>query len=257
MQSGIKEFSTRSPQLAQKNWFDAAAAVGCGRSTRTNAEVAKCMKRKPALEIARNLYPILGGTEEGIPPFPYAPTLDEKLVFSNNTHVKGAKLPMLIGVVDNEFGLFTVLFDRNISLPEIKAGNLALSECPTAARADLSIQQGNPTWRYRYMGDFPNLILSTKPPSGVYHYAEVPVLFGTVKQDRIKNTKEQDAVGRSMRGAWAAFAKDPSRGLINYEKGWPRYVADKSTLLRMGFENKAGSNTAIGNMYDGGCVKQG
>ena len=32
---------------------------------------------------------------------------------------------------------------------------------------------GHPTWRYRYYGDFPNMVITTKPYSGAFHGAEV------------------------------------------------------------------------------------
>ena len=103
------------------------------------------------------------------------------------------------------------------------------------------------------MGVFPNLILSTNPQSGAYHSGELPPLFDTIAQDLIASTREEIAIGNYMRGAWAAFAKDPVHGLERYEDGWPRYSVDKPSLIRIGYENRTGANLVNGNYYDVGC----
>lgn len=56
-----------------------------------------------------------------------------------------------------------------------------------------------------------------------------------------------------MRGAWAAFAKDPAAGLLAYGGGWPRYSSDDSTLVRLGYANQTGTNLGTGDAYDVGC----
>jgi hypothetical protein len=45
-----------------------------------------------------------------------------------------------------------------------------------------------------------------------------------------------------MRGAWAAFAKDPIKGLPSYD-GWPNYNPNGTTLIRLAY----GSNPLNGN----------
>lgn len=39
-----------------------------------------------------------------------------------------------------------------------------------------------------------------------------------------------------MRGAWAAFAKDPIQGLHNYD-GWANYKHGGKTLIRLAYGN--------------------
>jgi len=61
-------------------------------------------------------------------------------------------------------------------------------------------------------------------------------------------------MGKYMRGAWAAFSKDPEMGLKSY--GWPRYKPQdggKRTLVRLAWENGVGVNAAEPEMYDGRC----
>ena len=60
-------------------------------------------------------------------------------------------------------------------------------------------------------------------------------------------------IGQYMRGAWAAFAKDPVNGLSDYGGGWPRYSTGGQTLIRLAFNNMTGTNLAAGNQYDSGC----
>ena len=124
-------------------------------------------------------------------------------------------------------------------------------ECPAARRAALSVKHGNPTWRYRYHGEFPNMELSRNPPSGAYHESEVRQMFDTVVQDQIPSTKEEIALGKYLRQTWAAFAKDPVHGLERYN--WPRYNPNGTTLVRLGYNNKVGPNVAMGNLYDWEC----
>lgn len=54
-----------------------------------------------------------------------------------------------------------------------------------------------------------------------------------------------------MRGAWAAFAKDPYNGSSSY--GWPKYSAQQSTLIRLAYRNQTGPNSGVGEEFDGKC----
>lgn len=56
-----------------------------------------------------------------------------------------------------------------------------------------------------------------------------------------------------MRGAWAAFAKDPVNGLNTYDFGWPQYQNGNATLIRLGYNNLTGPNAALPYTYDAGC----
>lgn len=94
----------------------------------------------------------------------YGPTIDKKLVFSDYAQRKPAAAPILIGNNDFEAGLFRLLAP---SFPD-SIWNLVNQNafvCPAADRAAKLLAFGNPTWRYRYFGVFPNLILTTTPES--------------------------------------------------------------------------------------------
>jgi cholinesterase len=65
-------------------------------------------------------------------------------------------------------------------------------------------------------------------------------------------TEEQISIGDYMRGAWAAFAKDPQKGLETY--GWPKYDVTKDTLVRLAFDNITGPNLINPRRYDADCM---
>lgn len=268
---------------ANANWFNASASLACGNSSSDHNQVFECMQHKPAADIIRVLPSIdLGSSLASIP---YSPTVDEALVFSTYSERKAADLPMLVGNTDFEAGLFR-LYAPEVSNDQWHIFNQRTFVCPVAERAYSGKLQGAPIWRYRYFGEFPNLRLTTNPPSGAWHASEVgrslsnlfnidfsvllplspfqierrkltasqiPILFDTTSTTLIANTPEQVAIGKYMRGAWAAFAKDPVNGLTTYEGGWPQYNPSDRTLIRIGFNNVVGPNLAVGNQYDAGC----
>lgn len=243
--------SVRTREVAGKLWFNASATVGCGDASVPAEQVYECMLRVPAEDIVRSLT----NTVDSPYFMPYSPTIDGELVFAADANRSAARVAMLVGNTDNETGLFRLFVDPDRDLTDEfwEQENQRTFNCPAAARALASARAGNPTWRYRWHGVFPNTLIATNPPSGACHYSEVAVLFGTVDQSAIPNTRQEDAIGRYMRGAWAAFAKDPARGLLRYRGGWPRYVPDRKTLARIGYENRTGANLAVGNLYDAGC----
>lgn len=239
----------RTKELGEALWFNASEAIGCGGQNTSAVEVYKCMMTKPAKDIVKGLV----NTIDSPISLPYSPTVDNVIVFANYTGLPTAALPMMVGCTDFEGGLFRVFAPKGAPDGFWAHESQIQFVCPAAVRANVSVQAGNPTWRYRYMGVFPNLILSTNPQSGAYHSGELPPLFDTIAQDLIASTREEIAIGNYMRGAWAAFAKDPVHGLERYEDGWPRYSVDKPSLIRIGYENRTGANLVNGNYYDVGC----
>lgn len=81
--------------------------------------------------------------------------------------------------------------------------------------------------------------------------AKLPLLFNTTPQAVIPDTVEQIAIGKYLRGAWGAFAKDPVNGLTKY--GWPQYSTSGQTLIKLGFNNNTGLVVGAGNEYDAAC----
>lgn len=64
--------------------------------------------------------------------------------------------------------------------------------------------------------------------------------------------KEREA-GKYIRGAWAAFAKDPASGLKRYKEGWPEYEPGKKTLIRLAYGENAEVDLVDPALYDSAC----
>ncbi|KAK4096257.1 alpha/beta-hydrolase [Parathielavia hyrcaniae] len=247
--------------IAPRPAADAATALGCGDALTPHTEILTCMQSLPSQQIHATLRNVVDSPIL----MPYSPSIDEALVFSSPETRPIANIPMLVGNTDNESGLFRIfvppIFPGNASREVAfwRGYNQAKFSCPAGARAARNAREGLPTWRYRWHGVFPNTQLGTRQPSGAYHYSEMATLFGTLDGG---NTKEQEKVGRWLRGAWAAFARDPVRGLEKYGKGngkgkgkgnrWPGFEEEGETLARIGFEGREVSFVR-GDFYDAGC----
>ncbi|KAL2075539.1 hypothetical protein VTL71DRAFT_482 [Oculimacula yallundae] len=237
-----------SKGLAATAWFNVTTTLGCGTASSDSATVLECMRGKNYSDILGAIPPTTGTA--GILGY-FGPTVDGEVVFANYSSRTPAKVPMLIGNNNYEGGLFRTQFALNgLFYPDNfwDAFNLQAFTCPTGIRANLSTAAGIPTWRYRYMGVFPNLAVSDD--AGTYHVAEVPMLFNTA-QNSPAASPEQVSIGNYMRGAWAAFAKDPQKGLTNY--GWPLYNTSQDTLVRIAYENITGANLINPYRYDADC----
>jgi carboxylesterase type B len=163
-------FGLPTNTTANANWFNTTAAAGCGGAGNDHELVYQCMLSKSGEDIASSIPPnAVANSSAGLP---FGPVIDEELVFSNYADRKPIRTPVLVGNTNNESGLFRMMAPL-VSDAVWSAVNDAAFTCPAAARAAESLRHGNPTWRYRYFGVFPNLILSTSPESGSWHTSEV------------------------------------------------------------------------------------
>lgn len=242
-------------------WFTATMTLGCGNSTSDSAATLACMKSKSDQEL---LKAFLVTTTGGASPIAssFGPTVDGTVVFSDYTNrsIAGnfSRLPLLTGTTDYEAGLFKVLDAfQNVTQSDAywNLFDQIVFTCPCSGRANASIAQNVPTWRYRWFGVFGNTQLTTFPLSGAWHASELAPLFGNLPAGSgIPNsTAAELAISSYIRGAWATFAKNPTSGLTTYQDGWPKYIPDQPTLARLGYQNLSGVNLAIGNTYDVGC----
>ncbi|KAK2595513.1 hypothetical protein QQS21_006788 [Conoideocrella luteorostrata] len=245
---GVEQLSNHT---ANAFWFNATKQAGCGDNSTNFNEVYECMKSKSAEDIAKSL-PKSSSLDGANAPF--NPVIDESLVFSDYTKRKPVRAPIIVGHTDYEAGLALL---ANPATPQdeiIKLNSLAFN-CPAAMRAAASVSSGNPTWRYRWFGEFPNTRLTINPPSKAYHSSELSVLFNTSLTHLVPDTPEEKDIGSYFRGLWVAFAKDAVNGAAKYGDGLPTYSANQSTLIRLGYENIAGPNLGIGGQYDAACQK--
>lgn len=250
-QSGTTEVvPPNDASTAAALWFNASMILGCGGSGDNATEVMNCMRTKDVAQITTAI--------SSLPNF--VTSVDEQVVYSDYPARSLAgnfiKKPMLIGHTDFEAGMVRIVSGlKNITLPDsiLDAFDLETFYCPAASRANVSVYNNVPIWRYRYFGDFPNMRLSETIHTGAYHGAEVNILFDTVPvgEGIPESTAAEIEIGDYMRGAWAAFAKDPENGLDAY--GWPRYDPTKETLIRLGYMNNTGPNVAFPGNYDSAC----
>ncbi|KAE9364161.1 alpha/beta-hydrolase, partial [Stipitochalara longipes BDJ] len=224
------------------SWFGAASLAGCGNSSSNSTAVASCMQTVSVTALNKAAALVQGS---------WGPIVDNITIFSDySTRIRGGKfsqIPILIGNNDDEATLFLVQQElKNATLPEkVSDGNLQSFTCPAGARANASVAANLATWRYRYFGDFPNTMLTSSPDSGAWHGSEVPVIFDTLPQPGNgipASTSAEVAIGKYIRGAWAAFAKNSTGGLLTYEEGWPMYQPGGETLIRLAYNNLTGTN---------------
>ena len=214
--------SQAHPSKSADAWYTVVEALSCGNADSDPIEVLRCMKTKD-WAIVQDAIPRGKGLSAVVGKF--GPTVDEQVVFSDyvarSVDGRVAKRPLLIGNTHNEAGLFKPSFARqNVTFPEARWDELShtLFTCSTAARALASVVLGMPTWRYRWFGDYPSLLITESPPSGAWHGSEVPIIFDTSRdvQTLVKRTTLEEEMTVYTRGAWAAFAKDPVHGLTRY-----------------------------------------
>lgn len=165
----VDGFPPLSNTTTIQSWQRIAETAGCGSNATDPAAVTACMRTKSVSEIKASFSP----EDTGIGATPaFGPTTDDTVVFNNYASRKAAVGAYLIGNNQNEAGLFR-LFQPNQSDAYWQHFNDRLYTCADARRISRAIEEGNPAWRYRYFGDFANLAMSTDPPSGAYHGAEV------------------------------------------------------------------------------------
>ena len=164
----VTDFSPNTKDNAAKLWNETSARANC---VGTPEEVLSCMKSLPATDILRafpavvNPIPGMGGSQK------FQPMADEVLIFSNYSSRTPVASPIMIGNNDQELSVFRI-YAPNASDAAIEAVTLKFT-CAAALRAAMSVQNGNPTWRYRYFGEFANLRVTSTPNSGAWHGSEV------------------------------------------------------------------------------------
>lgn len=116
--------------------------------------------------------------------------------YPGQTEQQQAILEAYSADLDNPYAFFT-RYDGDTSF-----------QCPLAAFTNLLVDSNYAAWRYFYNATFPNLNIF--PGSGVYHYSEVPIVFGTFPTPNATHTERE--LSAYMQKTWADFAKDPHAG---------------------------------------------
>lgn len=228
-------FNPNNMTYALSIFYNVSETLGCGGAGNNPATIVACVR-------AANVSAVLAAAAKA-PALPtkvlaqatFHPTVDDVVVFGNyeTLSMNGSflRIPYLLGNADYECGWYKLsAYAAKINLTESQWDlfNQRAFTCPTGEEAKCRVQYGVPTWRYRYYGDWDNLRLYDgsaglgRRGSSVYHGTDIDMLFGTAyRVSGQMNTAEEDAAGKYMMGAWAAFARDPVQGLTKY--GWPSY----------------------------------
>lgn len=110
-----------------------------------------------------------------------------------------------------------------------------LFTCGSALQAMYRANNKVPVYRYRYMARFPSISWYPWMRDGT-HFAETPVLFGTMNTMAIRKVDETEKEAiKYMQKLWVAFANNPSDGLKNL--GWPKYKTDGKYISIIGSSN--------------------
>ncbi|KAK7756464.1 hypothetical protein SLS62_001690 [Diatrype stigma] len=160
------QFATAAQAAEASQWYSVSSKVGCGDALAGADAVFACMQGVDA-ETIKAALPVTGLSQA------FAPVVDDEVVFSDYVLRSPAAVPLLIGTNDKESDLFKYTLAENYSDTFYAQAELLLFDCPVASRADKGIAAGNPTWRYRWMGVFPNTVLAYVPMSGAWHGSEV------------------------------------------------------------------------------------
>ncbi|KAF2674205.1 alpha/beta-hydrolase [Microthyrium microscopicum] len=250
-----QDFFNPAPNNNFNAWFNASSKLGCGGEGTYLQDSVDCVRTKPfqqVLDAIRDPNPLtslLGA---------FGPTVDTKTVFSDYTSrsAKGefAQKPLLIGNNYNEAGLFKVLAlaaNQTVSALDWAIFNQGIFQCPTGTAANYRYVKNIPTYRYLYMGDFPNMALTYDPPSGAYHTSEIPIVFQTAEDTSgVASTPAEASISRYMNGAWAAFAKDPTKGLRGDYFEFPQYSPLTKSLILFAYDNRTHPYIAPSIEYD-------
>ncbi|BFZ56064.1 hypothetical protein PYCC9005_003106 [Savitreella phatthalungensis] len=237
---------SKDPAANNTGYQVIASQVGCGYngtstssaaagsyptpSGRASVEQLRCMQALNFTTIQAAVSNYSGSTNA------FQPTIDNITVFSQAAYARMsdagefARIPTLVGNNNNE-GSILVALSPGVA-PDVIT-NLSFT-CPSARVATARYNYSVPVWQYRYFGVFAEQLKAL----GAFHSSEIPLVFGTLAASGLNasnSTLQQTSA--AMQGGWAAFIRDPARGLTQY--GWPLYDPSNnaSTLIRIAYEN--------------------
>lgn len=237
MESGQANFYIDSDSVSANPapWDALMAALNC---TGTKKEILRCARAAPALKL-KSLIEHMELT--------FSPISDNvtMLVSPEAARKAGkmARVPVLTGTNANEGrastygvtnitdfvnetfpGLPSFLAQEIIAAYPIPSPGISsvyeqaaaivtdfIFQCPCAILANYTKQSGVPVWRYLYNASFPNLLpaINLGVNLGVYHGAEVPIVWGTYP--RANATNHEIALSAYVQTVWANFAKNPTQ----------------------------------------------
>ncbi|KAI4223713.1 MAG: hypothetical protein L6R36_005209 [Xanthoria steineri] len=260
-------FGVNSNEVARGYWYNVSALLGCGEE----GDTLPCMRaidNITAIEEAAGKIKAPASSNPGRSSPVFQPTPDGVTVFDDYVarYKRGdfSRLPTLLGQTHSEASWYKIpaYQNQNTTLPPAlwSSFNLASFTCPTAFAALSRSSYSTPVYRFRYFGDWDNLRFygpsagnGNENGSGAYHGSDVQMVVGNSVgvSGGVGKSAEEARMEGVMGGAWAAFARDPGRGLEGV--GWGRYVVGEGGLVRLGFGGKGEATFGRGDEFDGGC----
>jgi carboxylesterase type B len=228
-------FLPNTPEYSQSLWYNVSQTIGCGGEADDSAAVLSCVRSADTsiLLAASARVPALDTLV--LAQATFHPTVDNITVFADYEKLSAAgsfaKIPLMAGNADHEDGWYRISgWAAKLGLTNAQWDLFTERgfTCPTAYSTDYRVQQGVPTWRYRYHGDWDNLRLYDGSAglgprgSAAYHGSDLNMVFGTAQDvSGLPNSAAEDKYIKYVQGAFASFAKDSESGLTEY--GWPEY----------------------------------
>ncbi|KAI1132135.1 alpha/beta-hydrolase [Nemania abortiva] len=257
----IFSFPLLDADIAANNWNHVTSTLGCGAADST----LSCMRSEnisfqSILNAVRAVPSVPGNSPtRSVPPF--QATVDNTTVFSVSEYLSrlrsGAFAPVPHFQIhgDHESGFYRIsALAQGRDLPESDWEEFELESftCATAAETYWRSKAGVPVYRARYMADWENLRLYDPPSSGAYHGVEVNMVTGNAGSvSGIAPSPWEAELTGIMQAAWAAFAADPTRGLLRL--GWPHYEVGGDSLVRLGVHTTPTIDIVSPGMYDHAC----
>jgi carboxylesterase type B len=252
-QSGVANFGVGTGGVYDptgSNFTYVAWSVGCGDLTNQDA-IFECMQKADATALVE-VYNKYNATLNGGKSLSFTTLADNQTRHSNYADLQDrglfARIPTIYSSCNNEGASLVSFNPAGVNQTEVDTRTLSLTTCPGASSSASRAKYGVPVWRIRYFGVWPNLNPFTW--LGTYHSSDIPMIFGT-SDLRGPDTAAEVATSKYYQAAWAAFAKDPTGGLVKYR--WPTYDPAAKTLVELGLN---GSTTAAFNdplSFDGLC----
>ncbi|KAF2670828.1 alpha/beta-hydrolase [Microthyrium microscopicum] len=239
------------------SWNSLATALKC---TGTDAQIYSCVKSATAAQ--------LKSAQEADPGITFGKACDEVTMVSNpRTRLEAgntANVPVMLGTntEDGSFYSFPYGLNTTAYMNTYFPGNAAFQQQVLAAypigsegRTDAQYQLAQihtdwffhcpavwygqasstfkPTYRYLFSATFTNTRAQESQwltqYQGAYHTSEIPIVFSSYSTSNVDAT--EPVLSNTMRGAWAAFARNPNAAPIS---NWPKVGSAAADVYSFG-----------------------
>ncbi|KAI4746768.1 alpha/beta-hydrolase [Aureobasidium sp. EXF-12298] len=212
LESGQYSYRSAPPTSSVPAWYNLTAELGCPGSFGSNLS---CVRAANATDIQRII---------DVNILTFNPVADNITLVSNpaqrrvmgeianipvmgGTNAQEGRSPALVTAIKEAYPLGVDGLDTPYDVIS-QIFTEYIFQCSQALWANASAASGIPTWRYYFNASFTNT--QSYPGLGVFHSSEIPIVFSTYPSVNV--TTQEYALSRFMRGAWAAFAKNPANG---------------------------------------------